>query len=101
MRELGQRGIEFYSLMENIDTTSARGRLVFHLMAALAEFERSLISERTKAGIEAAKFKGIHVGRPRRPHMKSLKNDPQDGEPLSTIKTVEPGQAAAGSRIKR
>lgn len=66
MSELGNRGIEFYSLMENIDTTSAGGRLVFHLMAALAEFERSLISERTKAGMEAAKLKGIHVGRPRR-----------------------------------
>lgn len=66
MSELGSRGIEFYSLMENIDTTSAGGRLVFHLMAALAEFERSLISERTKAGMEAAKLKGIHVGRPRR-----------------------------------
>jgi len=66
MSELGNRGIEFYSLMENIDTSSAGGRLVFHLMAALAEFERSLISERTKAGMEAAKLKGIHVGRPRR-----------------------------------
>lgn len=66
MSELGSRGIEFYSLMENIDTTSAGGRLVFHLMAALAEFERSLISERTRAGMEAAKLRGIHVGRPRR-----------------------------------
>lgn len=66
MSELGSRGIEFYSLMENIDTTSAGGRLVFHLMAALAEFERSLISERTRAGMEAAKLRGIQVGRPRR-----------------------------------
>lgn len=66
MSELGNRGVEFYFLMENIDTTSAGGRLVFHLMAALAEFERSLISERTKAGMEAAKLRGIHVGRPRR-----------------------------------
>ncbi|MCV9910388.1 recombinase family protein [Brucella sp. HL-2] len=66
MSELGNRGVEFHSVMENIDTCSAGGRLVFHLMAALAEFERSLISERTKAGMEAAKLRGIHVGRPRR-----------------------------------
>ena len=65
MSELGKRGVEFHSLMENIDTTSAGGRLVFHLMAALAEFERSLISERTKAGMEAARLRGIHVGRPK------------------------------------
>ncbi len=66
MSELGSRGIEFHSVMENIDTSSAGGRLVFHLMAALAEFERSLISERTRAGMEAARLKGIHIGRPRR-----------------------------------
>ncbi|PRA88121.1 DNA resolvase [Ochrobactrum sp. MYb29] len=75
MSELGKRGVEFHSLMENIDTMSAGGRLVFHLMAALAEFERSLISERTKAGMEAAKLKGIHVGRPRGSRMKHANRD--------------------------
>ncbi|MGU3401323.1 recombinase family protein [Brucellaceae bacterium D45D] len=63
---LGQQGVEFRSLTENIDTSSSGGRLVFHMMAALAEFERSLISERTRAGMQAAKLKGKHVGRPRR-----------------------------------
>jgi DNA invertase Pin-like site-specific DNA recombinase len=62
---LGKRGIEFHSLTESIDTSSSGGRLVFHMMAALAEFERSLISERTKAGMEAARLKGQHLGRPR------------------------------------
>ncbi|NTG30079.1 recombinase family protein [Agrobacterium rhizogenes] len=61
---LGQRGIEFRSLTENIDTTSSGGRLLFHIMAALAEFERGLISERTRAGMEAARNRGQHLGRP-------------------------------------
>lgn len=64
MEALGERGIEFHSLSENIDTSSSGGRLVFHMMAALAEFERSLISERTRAGMQAARDKGRHLGRP-------------------------------------
>ncbi|MCQ9615393.1 recombinase family protein [Paenalcaligenes niemegkensis] len=59
----GKKDIHFVSLMENIDTTSSGGRLLFHMMAALAEFERSLISERTKAGMAAARAAGKHVGR--------------------------------------
>lgn len=66
--ELGKQGVHFQSLTENLDTTSAGGRLVFHIMAALAEFERALISERTKAGMKAAKARGVHVGRPRKGH---------------------------------
>jgi len=61
---LNQRGIGFRSLSEAIDTTTASGRLLFHVMGALAEFERALISERTRAGMAAAKARGIHVGRP-------------------------------------
>jgi len=52
---LDKRGVDFLSLSEAIDTGSATGRLVFHLMAALSEFERSLIVERTSAGLKAAK----------------------------------------------
>lgn len=62
--ELGQKNISFRSLNENIDTSSSGGKLVFHLMAALAEFERALISDRTKAGISSAKGRGIRIGRP-------------------------------------
>lgn len=60
---LGTSGIRFSSLCEHIDTSSSGGRLVFHMMAALAEFERSLISERTRAGMAAARARGKHVGR--------------------------------------
>ena len=64
--ELAARGIGFRSLTENIDTTTAGGRLIFHVMGALAEFERSLIGERTRAGMQAAKRRGKAVGRPRK-----------------------------------
>lgn len=62
--DLGRRGIGFQSLTEALDTGSSGGRLVFHIMAALAEFERSLISERTKAGMLEARRRGLHLGRP-------------------------------------
>jgi len=61
---LGHKGVHFRSLNENIDTASSGGRLVFHMMAALCEFERTLISERTKAGLEAARRRGSKLGRP-------------------------------------
>ncbi len=63
---LGKSGAGFQSLSEAIDTTTAGGRLVFHVMGALAEFERALIGERTKAGMQAAKRRGKAVGRPRK-----------------------------------
>lgn len=66
VRQLGERGAGFASLSENIDTTTPGGKLVFHIMGALAEFERSLIVERVTAGIDAAKRRGKHVGRPRK-----------------------------------
>lgn len=62
---LGKSEIQFISLTECIDTTSAGGTLLFHIMAALAQFERSLIAERTRAGMLAAKARGEHVGRRR------------------------------------
>lgn len=63
VESLGKRGVEFRSMNENIDTCSPGGRLIFHIMAALAEFERNLISERTRAGLEAAKERGSRLGR--------------------------------------
>lgn len=63
--ELEHRGVGFKSLQENIDTTTPGGRLVFHVFAALAEFERDLIRDRTKAGLEAARARGRRGGRPR------------------------------------
>lgn len=64
INDLAARGVEFQSVSERIDTSSSGGRLVFHMMAALAEFERSLISERTKAGMLSARNRGVRCGRP-------------------------------------
>lgn len=65
MGELEAHGVDFQSLTDGIDTTTAGGKLVFHIMGALAEFERSLIAERTREGMKAAKRRGKAVGRPR------------------------------------
>jgi DNA invertase Pin-like site-specific DNA recombinase len=54
------------SLQDAIDTTTAGGMLIFHIMAALAEFERALIRERTQAGLNAARARGRQGGRPRK-----------------------------------
>jgi DNA invertase Pin-like site-specific DNA recombinase len=64
VHDLGSRGIGFHSITEAIDTTTAGGELLFHIMGALAQFERRLIGERTRAGIEAARRRGKHLGRP-------------------------------------
>ncbi|CCG07772.1 recombinase family protein [Pararhodospirillum photometricum] len=64
VEDLGGRGIGFRSLTEAIDTQTTGGRLVFHLFAALAEFERGVIRERTRAGLEAARARGRVGGRP-------------------------------------
>lgn len=61
--EFKEKGIAFKSLQESLDTSSAGGRLIFHLFAALAEFERNLIQERTKAGLAAARSRGRKGGR--------------------------------------
>lgn len=64
VEELERREIGFRSLTEGLDTTTAAGRLTMHIFAALAEFERALVVERTRAGLEAARARGRVGGRP-------------------------------------
>ena len=64
IKELIDKGIGFISLSDNLDLASASGRLHFSILSAFAEFERSLISERTKAALRVKKEKGIRLGRP-------------------------------------
>jgi DNA invertase Pin-like site-specific DNA recombinase len=61
---LHNKGIDFKSLTEQIDTTTSGGKLIFHVFGALAEFERDLIRERTQAGLAAARARGKRGGRP-------------------------------------
>lgn len=66
VNQLQNQGISFQSLQESIDTSTSTGQLVFHIFAALAEFERNLIRERTKAGLASARARGRLGGRPKR-----------------------------------
>ncbi|MDO4642778.1 MAG: recombinase family protein [Cardiobacteriaceae bacterium] len=64
VQKMDQCGIALRSLHEQLDTSSATGKLIYHVFGALAEFERNLISERTKAGLTAARARGKLGGRP-------------------------------------
>jgi len=82
VRDLVARNVGFRSLQENIDTTTSGGKLIFHIFASLAEFERDIIRERTNAGLSAARARGRKGGRPKGVDEKkkkaalSLKKDP-------------------------
>jgi len=64
LTDLKERGVYFSSLHERIETQSPAGRLLFHLVGALAEFERDIIVDRTRSGLEAARRAGVPLGRP-------------------------------------
>ena len=82
VRDLVTRGGGFKSLQENIDTTTSGGKLIFHIFASLAEFERDIIRERTHAGLSSARTRGRKGGRPKgvdekkRKAALALKKDP-------------------------
>ena len=65
-------GVDFESLTEKIDTGSSAGKLIFHVFASIAEFERNLIRERTLAGLKAARARGRNGGRPRKLKSKDI-----------------------------
>ena len=89
--QMGERGVNLVSLRDSIDTTSAAGRLTFHVMASLAEFEADMTRERTAAGLAAAKRRGVRLGRPgtdpeRMAHAISLHVD--QGLPASEVRRL-------------
>jgi DNA invertase Pin-like site-specific DNA recombinase len=71
--ELRSRRVQLESLTENMETGSPTGKLIFHVFAALAEFERNLIRERTLAGLKAARARGRKGGRPKKLQPKERK----------------------------
>jgi DNA invertase Pin-like site-specific DNA recombinase len=66
LADLDSYGVAFVSLRDNLDLSTPSGRLMFQIIAAMAEFERSLIQERVRAGLRNAKLNGKTLGRPRR-----------------------------------
>ena len=66
LTEFQSLGVDFISFSEGVDTSTPMGKLIYTFLAGIAEFERSLIRERVKAGIERAQEAGIHCGRPRK-----------------------------------
>lgn len=91
MDQLKQSEIGFQSLSEDINTTSAGGKLLFHIMGAIAEFERDMIRERTQAGLRAAKQKGRTGGRPRQmtdDKVKAARRLLDDGTPVRDVASL-------------
>jgi DNA invertase Pin-like site-specific DNA recombinase len=91
IQDLEQQGIGFRSLTESIDTTTTGGKLVFHIFAALAEFERNLIKERTHAGLAAARQRGRVGGRPRSMTKEKIKAAAKllaDGNPPRDVASI-------------
>lgn len=71
---LGSKKVEFVSLSDGINTSTAIGKLMSHLVGAFAEFERNIISERTKAGLESARARGRSGGKPKGFSLKAQKS---------------------------
>lgn len=65
LADLGAYGVAFISLSDQLDLSTPSGRLMFHIIAAMAEFEHALIAERVRAGLAHARQKGVRLGRPR------------------------------------
>ncbi|WCM18184.1 recombinase family protein [Paraburkholderia bryophila] len=94
---LEEKGVSFESITEQIETTSAAGKLVFHVFAALAEFERNLIRERTRAGLVAARARGRSGGRKPKLDARQIREIKR----LMTDPTIPVGQIAERYKVSR
>lgn len=90
LEKLENRGIQFRSLTEQIDTTTPMGKCMYQIRNAFAELERSLISERTKAGMEAARKRGKHIGRPKKLTIEQIEwaKSQLSGNPSMTLSSI-------------
>lgn len=86
LHEFSDLGVEFISLGEQLDFTTSSGKLLFHIIAAFAEFERGLIVERTKLGLAHAQSKGVQLGRPAKYNFDEIRRLHALGKSLRQIK---------------
>ena len=88
VNQFKEQSVDLVFIVDSIDTTTPAGEFFFHVMAAMAQFERETIVQRTRAGLQAAKERGVKLGRPSKlsPHQKraALKMI-KDGEPYKTV----------------
>lgn len=92
-----EQNVKFISLNENIDTTSAVGELAFHMIGSIAQFERRLISERTKAGLDAARARGRKGGR----KAKLSANDAQKAKAMLSDPLMTKAEVARHFKVSR
>jgi DNA invertase Pin-like site-specific DNA recombinase len=85
LQKLDEMDIKFISIRDQIDFSSPTGRLMFHILGAFADFELQIIRERVKAGISAARRRGVKLGKPRRICREDVKFLRQQGLSLSEI----------------
>ena len=97
MTTFDEKGVQFRSLTESIDTSTPGGTLVFNIFGSLAQFERDLIRERTRAGLEAARARGRKGGRPAKLDEKQVR----EVRRLSGSRTVTVDQIAAMMHVGR
>jgi DNA invertase Pin-like site-specific DNA recombinase len=88
MDQIKAEGAQFKSLTEEIDTNTPGGRLVFHVLGAIAEFERDLIRERTNAGVKAAMARGVKFGQPPALNPKQIKQAQVLRDKGTSVRTI-------------
>lgn len=87
--ELGSLGVSFVSYKENIDLSTSAGKLMFHIISAMAEFERDIIKERVRAGVAHARSKGKQIGRKGLAPVERKKIiDLRQGDPSMSVRTI-------------
>lgn len=97
LHDLDSRGVCFRSISDGIDTGTPTGKLLFHMLGAIAEFEATLVSERTKVGLQAAKQRGAKLGRPKRLGKRQVRQ----AKHLRTIQGMTCAEVAAHFNVGR
>lgn len=101
LQELNEMGIEFVAIRDQIDLTTASGRLMTHLLGAFAEFEANLIRERVMSGLQNAKAKGKTLGRPRSINIEQVQELRKQGMSLGQIAKIVGATRSAVSKTLR